>query len=347
MFFRCDSNLKIFFATFALLAGSNSLGFELVRSLMVLGPKFLFLFVREMFEARSSQCGVYMRCPERPARLAVRLRSLVARWTCAASLLFAVPLFAQVQGVPAMEFHGVPASGIGGTNAGFSAVRPNAGMPGTGAAFGCCAGFFFPSSFSPIVPYPHPSVATGHRARRGSRHRRDELGGMAEPVYIPYAVPYEGDSDDAEAQDDGVVAPAGGEETGRLSASRAGRTGRRRLNADGVVEEPEQKSGVNSEYDASGDTEIGLVPEAPPDLPEPVVAQPKTVLIFKDGHRSEVVNYAIVGDTLFDFSGDRSHKILISDLDIPATKKANDALGVEFGLPPPAGAASSVRNGAN
>jgi len=58
-------------------------------------------------------------------------------------------------------------------------------------------------------------------------------------------------------------------------------------------------------------------------------------------------NYAIVGDTLFDFSGDRTHKILLADLDIPATQKANDASGVEFKLPPEGDATGAVKSGAN
>jgi hypothetical protein len=78
-----------------------------------------------------------------------------------------------------------------------------------------------------------------------------------------------------------------------------------------------------------------------------VVAQPTTVLIFKDGHRSEVVNYAIVGDTLFDFSGDRTHKIPIADLDVAATQKVNDASGVEFNLPPPGDEAPAAKTVAN
>jgi hypothetical protein len=44
-------------------------------------------------------------------------------------------------------------------------------------------------------------------------------------------------------------------------------------------------------------------------------------------------NYAIVGDTLFDFVGGRTKKILLSDLDLPATRKANDDIGVDFQLP--------------
>ena len=61
--------------------------------------------------------------------------------------------------------------------------------------------------------------------------------------------------------------------------------------------------------------------------------QPSTLLVFKDGHRSEVQNYAISGSTLFDLSGGRSHKIQLADLDIPATLKANDDQGVDFQLP--------------
>jgi hypothetical protein len=48
-----------------------------------------------------------------------------------------------------------------------------------------------------------------------------------------------------------------------------------------------------------------------------------------------VLNYAIVGDTLFDFdlADGRTRKILVSDLDLPATRKANDERGVDFQIP--------------
>ncbi len=62
-------------------------------------------------------------------------------------------------------------------------------------------------------------------------------------------------------------------------------------------------------------------------------AQPPTVLVFKDGHQSDVLNYAIVGDTLFDFADGRTRKILLADLDLKATQKANDDRGVDFAVP--------------
>jgi hypothetical protein len=257
------------------------------------------------------------------------------------------PLCAQV---PSMEFHGVPSSGIGGANAVFSALqtRPNAAGNG-GTAIGCCASFFFPSSFSPLVPYP--SVVTGHREHRRRHRRSGAVVGVAEPFYIPYAVANADDSDDAaDDQNDNLRldSPVETRTPGELSGAGGRNAGRRQFVAGGIPEDPGQQSGG----DAAGDSESGAggdaTPEAAPIAPEePVVAQPTTVLVFKDGHRLEVVNYAIVGDTLFDFSADRTHKILIADLDIQATQKANDASGVEFKLPPAGEAAGAQKSGAN
>src|SRR3989442_12672389 len=58
-----------------------------------------------------------------------------------------------------------------------------------------------------------------------------------------------------------------------------------------------------------------------------------TILIFRDGRRSEVQNYAIVGQTLWVFSEQRARKVPVSDLDVNATKKVNADRGVEFRPP--------------
>jgi len=65
--------------------------------------------------------------------------------------------------------------------------------------------------------------------------------------------------------------------------------------------------------------------EAPP--PEP------TVLVFKDGHKLEVGNYAIVGATLFDLTPGHHRKIALSDLDLNSTQQQNDDRGIIFRLP--------------
>jgi len=72
---------------------------------------------------------------------------------------------------------------------------------------------------------------------------------------------------------------------------------------------------------------------AEPPAQQPVADQPKTVLVFKDGHQSTVMNYAIVGTTLYDLSEGRTKKVALAELDLPATVKQNDDRGVEFRLP--------------
>ena len=84
---------------------------------------------------------------------------------------------------------------------------------------------------------------------------------------------------------------------------------------------------------------------APPDFAETgnssQTAQPDlppTVLIFRDGHREQVPQYAIVGSTLYangDFwqSGNWTKNIQLSSLNIPATVQANHENGVRFILP--------------
>ena len=60
---------------------------------------------------------------------------------------------------------------------------------------------------------------------------------------------------------------------------------------------------------------------------------PATVFIFKDGRKLETQNYAIVGQTLYDFSNNGMKKIKLDELDLNATRKANDELGISVKLP--------------
>ena len=58
-----------------------------------------------------------------------------------------------------------------------------------------------------------------------------------------------------------------------------------------------------------------------------------TVLIFRDGHRQEIQNYAIVGQTLWTFDENKSTRISLSDLDLAATQNENRLRGVRFAAP--------------
>jgi hypothetical protein len=75
------------------------------------------------------------------------------------------------------------------------------------------------------------------------------------------------------------------------------------------------------------------------DSEQPAAAPPKednspaTVFIFKDGHQLETKNFAIMGQTLYDFSGSMLKKVQLGDLDKDATAKANDDRGIAVKLP--------------
>ena len=70
------------------------------------------------------------------------------------------------------------------------------------------------------------------------------------------------------------------------------------------------------------------------EAPRPPVEDksPATVFIFKDGHQMETKNYAIMGGTLFDFSGKTLKKIQMEEIDAIATAKANDDRGLQVKL---------------
>ncbi|MBV8051475.1 MAG: hypothetical protein JOZ80_09825, partial [Acidobacteriaceae bacterium] len=66
---------------------------------------------------------------------------------------------------------------------------------------------------------------------------------------------------------------------------------------------------------------------------QPRTSSEPTELVFRDKHTEDIQNYAIVGQTLWILTVDRARKIPLSDLDMFATKKANEDRGVEFALP--------------
>jgi hypothetical protein len=77
------------------------------------------------------------------------------------------------------------------------------------------------------------------------------------------------------------------------------------------------------------------VPPAPPQQ-EPAARDAKpnapSELVFRDGHKQEVSNYAIMGQTVYVFDA-RPQKVALTDLDVPATIKANDERGLDFNVP--------------
>jgi hypothetical protein len=224
------------------------------------------------------------------------------------ALTASVPVVAQVPSGPssATSF-GIAGNPVSSGRGDLASLGPNGFANALQPFLGNCCAISF---LSP----PLPSEIKPPFAPEYGRHRRDDdaLMPIAVPVYIPYAIGYEPDEREGAPEE-----MAAGESTF----------------AYGPGQVASNQSGPASDDAYSGspaDDEEAAVAEQPA---EPVVPQPATVLVYKDGHHAAVVNYAILGDALFDFDDEHTRKILLADLDLAATEKANDAAGVDFKLP--------------
>jgi hypothetical protein len=76
--------------------------------------------------------------------------------------------------------------------------------------------------------------------------------------------------------------------------------------------------------------------QAPVPTPSAGNAQPAVpvVLVFRDGHRMDVQNYAIIGQTLWVLDEGTATKIPLSDLDLDTTQAENRSRGIRFLMPP-------------
>jgi hypothetical protein len=101
----------------------------------------------------------------------------------------------------------------------------------------------------------------------------------------------------------------------------------------GLANEMNEQSLEEQRQREQGDQDVYVRLAPPPREKERTEAVAATVLVFRDQHKQEVQNYAIVGPTLWNFAAEHTEKIPLSDLDLPATTKANDERGVDFRLP--------------
>lgn len=220
--------------------------------------------------------------------------------------LFAFPVLAQTnfRGSGSV-FHGVPPSvtsfGFGG-HPGFHGVPASVTSPGFGSN-----GFHLHNGFGVPVVVGH----SGFRRRRGFAFPGFFGGGY----YLPYAYPYDvmDTGVDDSMEDDAGYGPTIFDRSGEARA-------------------PLPPSAPSDE-DYRAELRANAAAAAAPPVQQPVAEQPPTVLVFKDGHQQQVVNYAIVGSTLYDLSGGRTRKVALAELDLAATVKQNDQRGVDFELP--------------
>ncbi|HKE30197.1 MAG TPA: hypothetical protein VKD65_00615, partial [Candidatus Angelobacter sp.] len=180
------------------------------------------------------------------------------------------------------------------------------------------------------------------------KHTRREF--VAVPIFIP-AYPIDGNYiesldapvDDQYAPDDSREAAADSdalrEAYNRGARDALNRYGEHYLDArekEQARRSADKKESKESEDEATGkeDAPAGENASASPSASQQPDNSPPTIFIFKDGHKLETQNYAILGQTLYDFSSNGMRKIKLSDIDLDATKKANDDLGIPLRLPP-------------
>ena len=166
-----------------------------------------------------------------------------------------------------------------------------------------------PRGYGPGASVPfRPPTDQGHH-----HHRRD--GGYAGPYWYAYPVPYEVDPN-SYAQAPQPEEDEGDYEGGPTVFDRRGSGARSYIPPIEDVAPPHSRS-----TDRIDETTSAPAPS------------PSTTLVFRDGHKLDVGNYAIVGSTLFDLTPGHSRRVPLSDLDLDATKKENDDRGVNFDLP--------------
>jgi hypothetical protein len=233
-----------------------------------------------------------------------------------AGLVFLAPAApAQINGTPASVSSpnfGGHVNSAPGVPASITSVGPN-GIQPTNPFFNpptCCINPLFPVR-------PNPPVGQRHHHQRG---RFFPAGGA---VYVPYAYPVVGESDAGDA-----AADQPDEQRNQNEDYRGGPTIFDRHGSGQPA-----RSYVDDFAHRPNRAESEAVPAAPGEE-APVADQPQTILVFKDGRQLEVQNYAVIGDTLYDLSPGRHHKIPVADLDLPSTAKQNDDRGIDFRLPP-------------
>jgi len=167
-----------------------------------------------------------------------------------------------------------------------------------------------PPSVTSLGPQGYAPNVYGPPAPNSRHHHHRSV-----PLLYAYPVPY--------AVDDGA-ADNNGDANDNDPEYQGGPTvfDRRGSGADSYVPPVKEVPKPHSSALADNSTADATPPPAP------------TVLVFKDGRKLEVANYAIVGPTLFDLTPGHARRVALADLDLGATRQQNEDRGVIFQLPP-------------
>jgi hypothetical protein len=185
----------------------------------------------------------------------------------------------------------------------------------------CCINGFLPNNPAASPSFNRPFSGPIFRNSR-RRHNFNGLG--VAPVY---AVPYYYGPDFVNSVDDSM------EENYAPGPTIFDRNGSNRGSIDYERNYDERLSRIERQMDEAENRTQRADPVPAATAPQPAPESKPTTLVYRNGHTEEVKNYAIVGDTLFDFSNDGRRRISLYDLDLRATQRVNDEHGVDFRLP--------------
>jgi len=225
-------------------------------------------------------------------------------------LIFVSTSHAQINGVPAS----VTSPGFGG--------RPVNGTPPSVTSLG-------PNGFAPNFRVTFLAPNAPHTRDGHHHHHHGEF--IPPPAVYPVPVPYAVDlgatnNDNNDDDDNDASASASADDSdanyqgGPTIFDRRGSGSASYIPPVKDVPKPHaaQNTAANEDDDPAADPE-------PPQQP--------TLLVFKDGRKLELRNYAIIGTTLFDLTPGHPRRVALADLDLEATRKQNDDRGVVFQLP--------------
>src|SRR5215472_4573102 len=242
--------------------------------------------------------------------------------------LFALSVLA-LQSLQAQTFsRGAPASVVSPT--------PDGQMHGVPASV------VSPTPLPPGVhrPVPPPFIRTRGPLRRfGSPHRRAVF--VPVPLFYSYYDPgYYPSVADPSVPDPALVDPTQTQQAQQQQPAAANSDDELRAAylqgaRDALAQKDDSRYGQHYLDSRERDRQQTVADSSQVRQDEPPAARPQedkspaTVFIFKDGHQLETKNYAIMGETLFDFSSAAIKKINVADIDTTATIKANDDRGVQ------------------
>jgi hypothetical protein len=188
------------------------------------------------------------------------------------------------------------------------------GSTGPGASFGAQG----PAVVAPVVTggsrgygYGPAYRGTGRSGYAGTRRYPLPLSFYATPYYYPSSYW------DSSGYADPNLGPPPGDYGPDPTADIAAELGA--LHRE-VAEMRQMMTGPPDDPQASGQPIATPPPPAPPPL----------VLVFRDGTRLEVRDFALIGQTLWDLSSHPTRKIAVGQLNLEASIRATEARGAEF-----------------